>query len=812
MAPPPTFGMRARLVLVSALASGVSSLALFAAPAGAETVHVFTQTIAGDALAGTAFNTPKGIAVDGSSGPNAGSVYVADSNNNRIVKFNEAGQFQLMFGKQVNEGSGNPNICTNAGPPTDICKTGIGDSTAGSVPGQGNPTQPIVVDPSAGPSGGDIYVGSSNRIQKFDPTGHLITSFGGTPFPGAIAPTGGVNSLAIDLTGNFYTFGSGDLVREWDETGALVSTSSPSPVPSYFQQGLAVDGAGNFFQFNNDQYRSVQRISFAGANLGRIDKPPLGEQGSVYDQTSDELFTSWTKFPGSGVSVYHFNGSGEVIQSGGAPCVPALTVGCDPTEVIGTEQMSSDAQSPGIAVNVSNHKLYVADKSANNVKVFSRIDLPKFTSPTTSEITRTSVKFSSNVDPDGGGEVTTCKVEYGTTKEYLSGSVPCVPGSFSSPTDVTATIPTNTLTAGTTYHYRLVAGNANGNRPSSDFTFATLPAVGGVTTGPANEIKQLTADLTGSFIGDGVDTSYHFEYGTTNEYGQATPDVDRGTASGTQEISATATQLIAYTTYHYRLVAHNSYGTTYGADQMFLTIPPDLPLAEGTYTSAVDQDSATVNAQVDTGDGLTLYRFEYGTDTSYGSRTLVGGPIDPEGPDQTATSEIEELAPGTTYHYRVRLTNFAGSTVSSDATFTTPALPVISSASASAVGQTTATLSAAINPSLSPTTYHFEYGADAAYGGSTPEGPVGDGGSAQSVSVGLGGLTPGTTYHYRVVATNGVGGAVSTDQTFTTAAPPPPAEVRPAKGKKCKKGKVLKHGKCVKKKHKKHKRKRGKRG
>jgi hypothetical protein len=375
---------------------------------------------------------------------------------------------------------------------------------------------------------------------------------------------------------------------------------------------------------------------------------------------------------------------------------------------------------------------------------------------------------------------------------------------------VTAALPTGTLIAGTTYHYRLVAGNANGNRPSADLTFTTLPAVGGVLTGPANEIKQLTTVLTGSFTGDGVDTTYYFEYGTTTKYGQSTPHVDLGTASGTQEISATATQLIAYTPYHYRLVAQNSYGTTYGGDQEFLTIPPELPQARRMFASAVDQDSATVNAEVDTGFGLTLYRFEYGTDTSYGSRVLVGGPIDPESPNQTATAVLEELAPGTTYHYRVRLTNFGGSSVGPDATFTTPSQPAIASTSVTGVGQTTATLTASINPGLSPTRYRFDYGTGPDYGSSTPEASLGSGGAPQPVSAALSNLRPGTTYHYRVVANNGVGGAASTDQTFTTAAAVPP-EQKPAAPKKCKRGYVKKHGKCVKKKAK-QKRKRGRRG
>jgi len=818
---PASSSARFRGIGLAALALALSGLALFAVPAGAETVHVFTQTISGNALAGTALNTPKGVAVDGSSGPSAGSVYVADSNNNRIVKFNEAGQFQLMWGIGVNEGSGEPNVCTNAGAPTDICKTATGASVPGSVNGQGGPTQPIVVDSTAGPSAGDIYVlgftGSATTIQKFNPSGHLVTSYGtGSPFPGAIPISGGANAMAIDLSGNVYTFSPGDIVRKWDETGALIATSAQSPRASYFQFGLAVDAEGDYFQLNNEPSggRSIQRFSPGGTDLGQISITGggfLSNEGLVYDQSTNELFSSFSAFPGgSGVRAYTFNGAGEVLEPGSAPCAPQPTQGCAPTESFGTEQISPGAQSPGIAVNTTNHKLYVADKVANNVRVFSRINLPKFSSPATTELTRTSVKFTSHVDPDGGGEVTNCKIEYGTTTEYLAAPLSCTPGSFSSPADISASVPTDTLTAGTTYHYRLVAGNANGNRPSSDLTFTTLPAVGGVVTGPVNEIKQLTTVLTGSFTGDGVDTSYFFEYGTTNKYGQKTPMVDGGTASGLQAISATATQLVSYTPYHYRLVAQNSYGTTYGSDQEFLTIPPDLPQAGSSSASNVDQDSAIVSTHVDTGDGLTLFRFEYGTDSSYGRRTPPGGPIDPEGADQTATATLEELAPGTTYHYRVRLTNFSGSTVGPDQTFTTPSLPVVVSASATGVGLTSATLNAAINPSLSATTYHFEYGSDAAYGASTVESPVGSGGSAQAVSAALGGLAPGTTYHFRVVANNAIGSAVGNDQTFTTSTPPP-AEQKPAQPKKCKKGFVLKHNKCVKKKPK-NKRKRGKRG
>ena len=174
-----------------AIAVALVALGLSASSAGAETVHVYSQTISGNELAGTALNTPKGVAVDGSSGPNSGSVYVADSNNNRISKFNAAGQFQLMWGINVNEGSGDPErLHQRRSPDRHLQNRRRTPRCRGRRSGPSVPTQPIVVDSTSGPSAGDIYVlgftgSSGTTIQKFDPSGHLVTAYGtGSPFPG----------------------------------------------------------------------------------------------------------------------------------------------------------------------------------------------------------------------------------------------------------------------------------------------------------------------------------------------------------------------------------------------------------------------------------------------------------------------------------------------------------------------------------------------------------------------------------------------------------------------------------------------------
>src|SRR3712207_6114717 len=65
----------------------------------------------------------------------------------------------------------------------------------------------------------------------------------------------------------------------------------------------------------------------------------------------------------------------------------------------------------------------------------------------------------------------------------------------------------------------------------------------------------------------------------------------------------------------------------------------------------------------------------------------------------------------------------------------------------------TATLNGVVNPNKEDTTYYFEYGTTTAYGTKTPSAVEG-GNAGKSVSANITGLTPNTTYHYRLVATN----------------------------------------------------------
>jgi hypothetical protein len=98
---------------------------------------------------------------------------------------------------------------------------------------------------------------------------------------------------------------------------------------------------------------------------------------------------------------------------------------------------------------------------------------------------------------------------------------------------------------------------------------ATPPAVG---TGKATAVAQQTATLNGSVNPHGVPTAFYFQFGRTKSYGARTPTGDAGTGTKAHPVSAALTGLQPHTTYHYRLVAFSTAGTTRGGDRAFKTL------------------------------------------------------------------------------------------------------------------------------------------------------------------------------------------------------------------------------------------------
>src|SRR5262249_15073466 len=146
------------------------------------------------------------------------------------------------------------------------------------------------------------------------------------------------------------------------------------------------------------------------------------------------------------------------------------------------------------------------------------------------------------------------------------------------------------------------------------------------------------------------------------------------------------------TTYHYRIVGYSALGTSKGVDKTFTTPIADFPEVRKTSVSDVGLNTAMISGEVNPSFGGTSYMVQYGQDPSYGTRTVISAQVGDDGVFHSVSEGLEELLPGTTYHYRLVALNFRGTTQGPDGTFTTAAKPAIESASASVLGPESARL------------------------------------------------------------------------------------------------------------------------
>jgi tripartite motif-containing protein 71 len=213
------------------------------------------------------FNAPEGIAVDGE-----GNVYVADTENHRVQKFDANGKFLLQWGSK------------------------------GANNGQFESPSGIALDKE-----NNVYVADTfnHRIQKFDKNGRFLGKWG-TPCelqsgkgcvdpdgPGPLQPGDGQFNLpagiAFDQEGNLYvTDAFNHRVQKFSPTGKFLGkfgVFGTGDGQFNITAGIALDKDGNIYVSDNKNDR-VQKFDPMGKFLGRLDAPMRRPYHLAVDKTN----------------------------------------------------------------------------------------------------------------------------------------------------------------------------------------------------------------------------------------------------------------------------------------------------------------------------------------------------------------------------------------------------------------------------------------------------------------------------------------------------------------------------------------------
>jgi len=435
----------------------------------------------------------------------------------------------------------------------------------------------------------------------------------------------------------------------------------------------------------------------------------------------------------------------------------------------------------------------------------------------------TEATLNAQIDPEE--QETTCEFEYGSEPLLKTGAkAEKCPSSLGKGSGGVGTSVTVTgLKADETYYYRALATNPTGTTVDPTIEHVTTVPVPftDAVTGIGTTTATLNGHVTLNPLNTTVTAQFSFDYNPSATECVNGPRISAGEAapgSGLVPEAKEVTELQPNATYSVCFETSNQYGSEVDPKPslvQFKTLPAP-PTFAGEAVPGVTPSSAVLEGAINPNNEKTAYYFEYSTSAAEilaGNGTKVqGAPPAAElggygvqGVDVATGSVLE---PGVTYYYRVVATN--GTPPATDGTvehFTTQGKPLVSTGEAQHITRTTATLSGTVDPVGVGTTYYFAYidqsGYEKALAGDAQEkaNPYAEGETTAPINLGswvypeygeprfdfllsyepqavgpvpASGMLPGTTYHYALVARNGVGMVIGADQTLRTLPPTPP--------------------------------------
>jgi len=372
-------------------------------------------------------------------------------------------------------------------------------------------------------------------------------------------------------------------------------------------------------------------------------------------------------------------------------------------------------------------------------------------------------------------EPATSQVEYGTVSAAHGGY------EFITPLDpelvLARGIYIDGLAEGTTYYYRVISADHLGNEAYSDeFSFTTQTD----TTPPVITdvgVRPGSITTSGAIILWNTDepATSQIEYGTSSAAHGGYPNTTPLSELLVMGHGISIDGLMPNTTYYYRVMSADRYDNLgWSEEYVFSTLPDTTPPdITGITVTNITATSAIINWNTNE---PASSQVQYSTDMSFSRSTPLNPAL-----VYFHSVVVSGLTPDTTYNFRVVSTDEAGNTAISDppGVFdtlpdTTP--PSLVSGPDSSTGETTASVVWITDESSTSQVAYSRvshagasYGSVAevlaAYGSSTPENP----GLVTNHDVSFGGLTPSTTYYYRVISKDAYGNAMWSDEfSFTT--------------------------------------------
>ena len=209
----------------------------------------------------------------------------------------------------------------------------------------------------------------------------------------------------------------------------------------------------------------------------------------------------------------------------------------------------------------------------------------------------------------------------------------------------------------------------------------------------------------------------------------------------------------------------------------------NAPVLGAPVVSGIGQTSASVASTVNPKGYSTTATLVYSTDSSFATSSSVSMGTFTGSDELAASAEITGLDPSETYYAKIVATNETGTTESAVFDFDTLAAtaPIVSSEEPTVtVDDGPVTLSGTLNPNGFSSTAVFQYSTTADFSGTVVDIPVSGtftGTSLSTVSTTVSGLSPTTTYYFRLKVTNASGSAYGSTMSFVPADIPVPTSL-----------------------------------